>query len=575
MKLTNLEITNYLGVKNALIQPRAPVTLIAGRNGAGKSSIAEALRMALLGESTRVALKKDYGHLLHGNAKSGAIAVQFGDRTAAVSLPDGKVKGTVSDNGIALEYCLDPARFAAQDAKIRRTFLFDLMGVKITKDEVKKRLQARGVDSARAEQVTPLLAAGFEAAQKEAQSKARDAKALWRDTTGEAYGSDKAKGWADAGPEPLAPDIAAKRGAAARDFDGDLATLNQHMGKLLAAQQAQDEAAAELEPLRAKVEGRERIVAKQLKDAAELNALEARVKEAEAKAGGEPAAKPLTCPHCSGLVSINGGALEQFTKPKNAPDPEAVAALPGLRQARDLLKRAHANDERDLAAANDAAQRVQNIEAMAILQNLPQQIAETQGRIAAIKYERDAHLRDVGHIAAHDAKAKQAQGRTEKAASLHADVQAWDEIAKAMAPDGIPGEFLAEAIEPFNSALAAHSDGGGWPRVAIDGDMNITAGGRAYGLRSESEKWRADALIAATIAQLSGVKFVMLDRFDVLDLQGRAEALDWLADITEPGVLDSAIVLGTLKMLPQGLDGIDGYWLENGTVGVAQEARAA
>jgi hypothetical protein len=52
-------------------------------------------------------------------------------------------------------------------------------------------------------------------------------------------------------------------------------------------------------------------------------------------------------------------------------------------------------------------------------------------------------------------------------------------------------------------------------RRAITPDMAITAEGRAYSLLCESEKWRVDAMIAAAIAELSGVKVMMLDRMDV------------------------------------------------------------
>jgi hypothetical protein len=40
-----------------------PICLFAGKNFSGKSSLQEAVRMALTGESVRVSLKKDYGRL--------------------------------------------------------------------------------------------------------------------------------------------------------------------------------------------------------------------------------------------------------------------------------------------------------------------------------------------------------------------------------------------------------------------------------------------------------------------------------------------------------------------------------
>ena len=51
MKLTKLNIQNFLGARAVEVDLTAPVTLFAGANGAGKSSIQEAVRMALVGEN--------------------------------------------------------------------------------------------------------------------------------------------------------------------------------------------------------------------------------------------------------------------------------------------------------------------------------------------------------------------------------------------------------------------------------------------------------------------------------------------------------------------------------------------
>jgi DNA repair exonuclease SbcCD ATPase subunit len=64
MKLTAIKIQNILGVRAADIAIDHPAALIAGHNYAGKSSVQEAVRMALTGETVRVALKKEYGSLV-------------------------------------------------------------------------------------------------------------------------------------------------------------------------------------------------------------------------------------------------------------------------------------------------------------------------------------------------------------------------------------------------------------------------------------------------------------------------------------------------------------------------------
>ncbi|WJJ93408.1 ATP-binding protein [Neopusillimonas aromaticivorans] len=58
MKLTHINISNVLGISAADIEVFTPVTLFAGPNAAGKSSIREAVRAAFLGMPERVLKKK-------------------------------------------------------------------------------------------------------------------------------------------------------------------------------------------------------------------------------------------------------------------------------------------------------------------------------------------------------------------------------------------------------------------------------------------------------------------------------------------------------------------------------------
>ncbi|MBK8117476.1 MAG: hypothetical protein IPK44_24635 [Candidatus Accumulibacter sp.] len=69
------------------------------------------------------------------------------------------------------------------------------MGLRTDGDTVGGRMLDKGFDPLKVDEIRPHLRAGFDAAHKEAQSKARDAKASWRATTGETYGSVKAATW--------------------------------------------------------------------------------------------------------------------------------------------------------------------------------------------------------------------------------------------------------------------------------------------------------------------------------------------------------------------------------------------
>lgn len=61
-----------------------PVAMFAGKNGAGKSSIQEAVRMALTGESVRVGMKNDFAALVTEGQESGFVEVHADDSIYSV-----------------------------------------------------------------------------------------------------------------------------------------------------------------------------------------------------------------------------------------------------------------------------------------------------------------------------------------------------------------------------------------------------------------------------------------------------------------------------------------------------------
>ena len=167
----------------------------------------------------------------------------------------------------------------------------------------------------------------------------------------------------------------------------------------------------------------------------------------------------------------------------------------------------------------------------------------------------------------------QAAEQTTQAAQHHADVVAWDALAEAFGPGGIPAELLAEALGPINERLAAMANLSEWARVGIEADMAITADGRPYALLSESEKWRIDAMIAEAITHLTGLRLLVLDRADVLIGAERDRLFWWLDDLAADGAIDTALVFMSLKSPPAGLpDAITPFWIEDHEVGTVREA---
>lgn len=583
MKITHIQAENFLGIRRADVGLPKPITLFGGSNYAGKSSLQEAVRMALTGEPVRVDLKKEYGALVTEGAKSGyaevSVATATGNESASIVLPSGKANHS---NGYtapaALPYVLDAQRFNSLDDKARRSFLFGLMGIRITPDTVSERLLAKGLDKAKVERVVPMLRAGFDAACTEAKSKATEAKGAWRALTGETYGAVKANTWKAA---HAAVDAAALTAAQQRtaSVDQQIAGVNQNVGALQADAKAHATRAARIEALREPAARVERVQTKLAADEKDLQGWEDRVKETEAKASGAAPTHPLTCPHCKGHVELAGGELKAYSAPDGLRDEEAAAALPELLRSRDLLRSAVANDKRDLQAANAAA-----AELKALTEGeqpaAPKQSAldEAVAQLADLKTRRAAAAAEHDKLQAAERANTEADKKTAGAAAHHADVAAWDALATALAPDGIPGDMLGEALGPINTRLQQSALDAEWLRVGINADMSmscIVPGGeeRAYALLSESERWRVDAMVAEAISHQSGLKLLVLDRFDVLDAQGRTDLLLWLDVLAQNGEIETALLFGTLKALPSNLpQSVTAEWINNGHVGQLKEA---
>ena len=580
MKITSIQTSNFLGARAVDVKLNKPVALFCGKNYAGKSSLQEAVRMALTGESVRVGLKKDFAALVTEGQEAGFVEIQGTDEgqdfTASVVLPAGKGQHSTDE---AVPFVLDAQRFAHVDPNERRAFLFGLMGLKTDGPAVRERLLAKGCDAAKIEAVAPFLRAGFDAAHKEAQSRARDDKSAWRTVTGgETYGEKKAASFKM--PKMEVDQASLERARAEMEaIEKEIEIASQNLGVMQARIRQADSQREKVSKLRDQAAMFARVKDKLQRDEAELKEWEQKVADAKAKAEGAPIVAHHECPECGAALLMNkGGRLELYTPPKHAPDPDARQKLPEYEKALSVLQNAVANGQRDLAQCEAAAQAIAGIEDEHSVPADQEHLDELRKKIDELKHAKGNHASALRMLEEAQRKASEAEAVTAKAAALHASVQAWEKIADALSPDGIPGEMLAEALKPINERLAYSANEAMWMRINISKDMTVAAGEegaqlRDYALLSESEKWRADAMIAEAIAYLSGTKLLVLDRVDVLDLKGREDLIYWLDTLAQAGDIETALIFGTLKALPAQLpDTVQGFWIENGIAGRMQEA---
>jgi len=422
-----------------------------------------------------------------------------------------------------------------------------------------------------------MLRSGPQAAADQAKEYASEARGAWKALTGENYGSDKAEDWEPAevqvsGISQADVDAAAEQ---VRVLDQDLAEAQQTLGGHKANAAAAAQRQQRIQALYDLVEQTERRSAKLKEDEKHRDEWDGKLVAAREAAEGEKPRTALECPCCNEKLDLSGGVLVKHNAPQKLADPEAAKRVVEYNGYLESALRAVQNSQRDLQECITAADQLVALEQEAAAAPGADAIANAEQTINELRQDRDKL--SAKHLALQEAMAA-TSGRTEliaKAAKHHVEVQCWSLIADALGPNSIPAEILADAIGPMNSLLDVQSAGAGWSKVQISSDIDITFGGRLYGLLSESEKWRCDTMLAIAIARLSGIGMVVLDRLDVLDLPSRGQALSLLRGLTADGVLKSVILAGTLKQpmatVPAGMQAV---WIDQGVIH-GNQAKAA
>lgn len=567
MQIQRIEVSNVLGLSRADITIGGGILLAAGDNMSGKSSLRDSISMALTGQPCRVSKKKDLDQLLHGGAKKGRATVYSGGEILGeIKLPKGEFAGPEMTGAEYLPLVLDPAKFASLSSDERRAMLFKITGCSASMKTIEPLLVARGVDMDLFAEVQAMLRSGFPAAATYAQGQARDGKAVWKSTTGETWGSDKADGWEMPLPSVSLPTEAELQEArdAVTKTENDIARGNQHKGMLLEQKRQSEEGSQRLADMREKAEGLGRARAKLEATEQDFAEWSAKVEKLTAQLTSARAAEAgCECPSCGAMLKIEGAKLVPYA-PENAQAGNVTQLQADLKKAtdaRDMLERTRRNDLAAIAAAEQAEKDLESASADAFdpaaLEKTVEALNKLQIRLASEKAKESAliDLKD---------QAASAASITKKAGELHAGIMAWLTIADAMAPDGIPSDLLQQALAPINQSLEVLANMAKWPNVVIGSDISITSNGRPYALASESEQWRADTLLAIAIAQLTGLKLAVLDRFDVLELKARGQLLGMLCKLIQLGTMDTIIMLGTMKEIPAGLPAeVTGVWIKN------------
>jgi len=561
--LKKIHIENFLGITRASIDTSSSLTLIAGPNAAGKSSVENAMRFALTGEIARVALKKEYGQLVKAGAGNLAIKIETakGDFDLKIT-KSGKIEGArpfKADD--VMRTCLDPHHFAALSATNRKAMLHSLLAGDAAESDVAAELLKREIPEEVVETLRVPLLGGFEPAAQFAQDKLRDLRSDWKSLTGQTYGEVLAESWKPTvAVDPY--DIEAGKAEIA-ELEKQSAAL---LGEIGAEQAKPVVTEGRAEMLRAKLAG----LQKDLEVAQADEASQKAMIEECAYILAEIEATFFYCPECNASLTFHpdeGTTLAApITDERRIELNAKLVELRGKSRTLDDWRQRENTARTMIKHTEDELRRIELLGARD-----EKKLAKLQADVSKIGAKRDDIREKM--VAARDARLnyESAMRNAERAGTVHTQIMEWKRAAQLLSPDGIPGEILADLLKRFNAKLRSHCVFASFPVAAINADCDITIDGRHYLLCSESERWRADAVIAMVIAEYSEFGIVLMDRFDVIEPSSRGAVIAWLQQCDPT----HTVLFGTLKNPPV-IEGARCYWVEDGkaTETIAEEAAA-
>jgi outer membrane murein-binding lipoprotein Lpp len=519
-----LRVRNFAGIKRADLDIVGPV-LIAGTNGAGKSSLLQSVACAVVQSplAREMATKKGAGALLHEGADAGSISLDYGSGSVRVLYPDATVETSGKPATLGSPLGIGSARFTAltpadKAKQVSERFKTD-PGLEDLRAWFEERPEA-GVRVIKLADGTErdLLAAlwerielsGWDAVATDLKDHLSRRKGAWEGVTGQRWGAKVAKGWT---PPGLLP---------GEDMDVDAAKLDeahaqQRLEGLIAQaavsgahREAVSALAAKVEALAADVE---RIVGEGDAIADQLTAARAKLDAAPVPIDTD---NMQACPHCGKKIAFGrAGDKRQYTILEKPPEQISKAARDEQIKKHDelnsqvnaLLRTVEANT-RDVAAARSAHAAAVNARA---------EVARLEGLDEVGQPEVDAARERYLELQRRRASIE----AWHKATAIYREFVQNEFLFDALVPGGVRKAVLSRRLGVINMNLSKLCAIAKFEDVQLTEDLGVTFRGRPYVLLSESERWRCDLIVAALMGREEGARILLIDRLDVLDPNSR------------------------------------------------------
>jgi len=505
--MTGITVADYRRVERAQISC-APIALVVGHNGEGKTSLSEAVQAALTGAALPGRLKlakKDAAAVVRAQQKTGSVVLAGDTGTARVDWPECKFSTDgdppTSSAVAAGVTSLDQQTGAAE----RVTLMAPYLNALPTEADLDRELTQRNFSAESIAAVWAEIARrGWDEMAQHYETVGRDAKRDWAKTAGTNWGDAKAQKWVPDGWTPDLDEIS--EAEAAHRIEIAEAALE----RAIAAQAVDEVTRKRLEETAGGLAEWERT---RDQAAAEEAAVDREIGDLEARRAQLP--KPLSdrgtpCPHCGKPVRISLTVLEKHEPLDPAENHKRSTALTALdeqliplRERRGTAATIRNSAQAHIAAANEAQLQLDRLGADPRI--------GTAAATAAVRAELDQKRVERALIV-----------RFAEARESLRLVQRSQILVEVLRPDGLRRQTLVAAVEHFNHTVLAPITGDAdLPTVALDHDLVPSFGGCPYPLLSAGHLYLMRAVLQIAMARLDRSRLVVFDGADVLDSNGR------------------------------------------------------
>ena len=538
-----ISIRNFRGCSEADIDASG-LTLIAGKNHSGKTSIIQATAAALTGNAIPIPglAKTNAGLLVRSGSGGGQVSVDSGIGVSTVSYPAAKRESTgepatISDDAAGLHSFLDDT--AAQ----RSQTVSELLHALPTREQLAAELAKIGASEAGVERVWELIQkAGWDNAHHVAKETGVRLKGQWDNESGQRYGAKKAESWT---PADWTEDM---RDATEESLTAAVKQETEWLEAAISHRAVDD---AELARRKDLVDSIPVLQAQHKTETESVAALEKCIRDMTDRLIAMPSAiapVSMPCPHCGKPVQVYGVKLiapEEIPKSELSKRAAAVAdCKKSIEETREELKRvsaALAVTAKSIAVAQAAV----TAPAASASTEPTAGVDEVRGRLDFARKRLDSWRKRA------------------RAESIHNQIMRNQEIIDMLAPDGLRLTTLKAALGSLNNRLRDLAAMAGWRAPELKQDMSVTYGGSLYLTLSESEQYRVRILYQIAFAELQDSQTVLIDRADILDSTGRNGLIKLIRDSKIGAIIAMTVNSKDKCPVMKAVGGVS-YWVEGG-----------